>query len=451
MPFTFLSTGVAGTRAFPGSFWKRWTRKSPAPTVSIVMPSLDQGRYIEIAVISVLDQEVEGLELVVVDGGSTDNTLTRLADLAMRYPRACLRWVSAPDGGPAQAINRAVALSSAPIIGWLNSDDLYESGAIARALGHFARAPADVMVYGQAIHVDASGAGLGAYPTLGPEVGIAEFANGCFICQPSVFLRRSAWESAGGLDETLRAAFDFDLWMKLFKAYPGRIGLVAALQARSRLHEGGITLRLRERVALEGMTVLHRHLGEAPPEWLLTHFAELDAAHPFEPDLKNLVVERDRLISLAEPLLPAGAADALRAKAASDRRLLWSTPHLLVTVFPDGWAGPVLDVRLRQPAQPYGAIVLRCRHLHPARAVLRIRIVAPDGSTRLLRVWRGRPFEVRLELLDMRPGACSIHRIVSLDEFVPAEHEVGSTDTRRLAFLVEACELFPSALSTSLR
>jgi glycosyltransferase involved in cell wall biosynthesis len=126
------------------------------PRISIVMPSFNQAEFLTAAVLSVLESAADDVELVVADGASTDGTQALLADLALRFPGR-LRWQSAPDGGPAAAINDAVRRARAPLLGWLNSDDLYAPGAITRALAHFATHPDDVMAYGQATHVDIAG------------------------------------------------------------------------------------------------------------------------------------------------------------------------------------------------------------------------------------------------------------------------------------------------------
>jgi glycosyltransferase involved in cell wall biosynthesis len=415
-----------------------------APVLSVVMPSLNQRPFIGAAVRSVMTQDVGGLELVVQDGGSLDGSLTELAALSAEFAGR-LRWTSGPDAGPADAIHRAIVAARAPVIGWLNSDDLYTPGAARRALEHLAQHGDHVMVYGHGEHVDAQGALLERYPSLPPSTPLAAFADGNFICQPTVFFRRDAYLAAGGLDNLLRTAFDFDLWLRLFKAHPGGIGFIDTVQARSRLHAGSITLRMRERVAMEGLTVIRRHLGPAPGHWLLTHLEELCAQHPFHGQPKDLRIEFERLVQQALPLVGAATADALAARLQGDRRLQLARPHLYVATHPDGWAAPVLDVRLRQPAQPVRAIVLACEHASPAGKPLSITVVSPDGRVQALRVDGNGPFEFSIEVPDCRPQAQAVFRILSEGAFVPAQDEPGSADQRQLAFKVLGCRLLPEA------
>lgn len=243
------------------------------PLTSIVMPSFNQAEFIEASITSVLDQSYSRLELIVADGGSTDGTLEVLQRIQTRDSR--LRWVSEPDKGPANAINKALARTRGTLIGWLNSDDLYTPGAVARAVAALTGPEKPQLVYGHGMHIDGNGNELNRYPTLPPTTPYSRFANGCFICQPTLFFTRTAHHLLGPLDENIKTAFDFEYWLRAFKAFAGRIGFVDDVQACSRLHEDCITTNMRYWVALEGMQVLHRHMGTAPGHWLLTYFNEL--------------------------------------------------------------------------------------------------------------------------------------------------------------------------------
>jgi hypothetical protein len=411
------------------------------PHISVVMPSLNQGRFLEEAVRSVLEQSEPSLELVVADGGSSDGTLPLLARLAAAYPGR-LRWLSHPDGGPAQAIAGAIARARAPILGWLNSDDLYTPGAVARALAWFSQHSAGVMVYGHGEHTDEHGQVLQRYPTLEPTVALDAFREGCFICQPTVFFRRDAYQRIGGIDLQLRAAFDFDLWVRFFKAYPGRIGFIDAVQAQSRLHEGGITLSQRERVAREGMLVVARHLGEAPIAWALTWLDELCLQHPFHAHQLDL---RDRLQQLVrdsgDHFGPA-AREALLQRLATDARLSLSDSRLFVDVTPDGWAAPVMEVRVLQLPQPARRLSLSCRHASPVGGPLRLRCRLPEGEVIVFEQPDNGPFTIELDLGAFAEGSRVIFRFETLEGgFVPADCEPGSRDRRSLAFRVEAARL----------
>lgn len=408
--------------------------------LSVVMPSFNQAEFLEAAALSVLADTGEEVELVVADGASSDGTLTVLADLAMRFPGR-VRWQSAPDGGPAAAINAAVARARAPLLGWLNSDDLYAAGAIARAIAHFDARPDDVMVYGEADHVDVAGGFMERYPTRRPDTPVEAFREGCFICQPSVFVRRDAWLDTGGLDEGLKAAFDFDLWLRMFRRHPGCIGFIDAVQAHSRLHEGGITLRFRERVAREGIEVIARHLGSAPVNWLLTHLQELIDRHPFTDAAQTPAARIQALVQELAPRLDAGAVAEAASRMAQDWRVALAGRDWALSVWADGWAPPQLQVRVRQPvetgAPPMAALRLYGVHAHPAGGVVDVQVHGPDGPVAMRRLDVNGPFTIDLPITDRRPGARCLFLLRSEGGFVPQRVERGSNDARTLAFRVE--------------
>jgi organic radical activating enzyme len=290
-----------------------------SPLVSIVMPSLNQARFIDAAIESVLSQTWNNLELIVADGGSTDTSLDKLRDWQNRDRR--IRWTSEADNGPANAVNKALEQTQGTVIGWLNSDDVYAPGAVQRAAEAVAVHPHWVMVYGHGQHINERGEVSGDYPTLPPETPVERFADGCFICQPTVFFKRTLPLLLGKLDESLKTAFDFDCWLRAFLAFPERIGFIDAVQAYSRFHDGCITLRLRRAVALEGMQVLARHLGTAPSHWLLTYIEELLARSPADWGFNDLRAHVEAAIDQAVPWLAADELGKLRQAVRQDTRL----------------------------------------------------------------------------------------------------------------------------------
>ena len=413
------------------------------PSVSIVMPTLNQRPFIDVAVRSVFSQQGVG-ELIVADGGSSDGTLQSLESLAAAHPGQ-LHWISESDSGPAQAVNRAVARARGEVVGWLNSDDLLAPGSVQRSMAALSSLLGSVMVYGEGEHIDADGASLGRYPTLPPSTPIDAFAQGCFICQPTVFFRRDAFLAVGGLDEALRTAFDFDLWLRMFKAYPGRIAFVPQVQAQSRLHAGSITLRQREAVALEAMAVLRRHLGHAPPHWLLTHFEERCASHPFSGGGVDLYADLSRLAQAAEPCLSAEGSQALSQWLRSNAALRLSSPQVFAPVHADAWAPPTLDIRVRQPSPPYTVLRILGRHADPRGLPLRASAPLPDGRSIDLDVPTNGPFEWLVPIAHTKADANIVVRIQVEGGFVPMECEPGSTDGRCLAYLVDAVQLVGTA------
>lgn len=236
------------------------------------MPCLNPGRFLDEAIASCLEQQ-ELKQLIVADGGSDQKTQQRLEAWSNRDARVL--WWSKGDQGPADALNQALEQADAAFIGWLNADDRYEQGALARALDGFWQRPNLQMVYGHGQHIDADGRFVELYPSRAPEVGLQGFQDGCFICQPTVLLRRNFLDQIGGFDPRWRTCFDLDLWLRAFAAVPDAIGFVPALQASTRLHTGTITARQQVRVNLETAVLLHRSFLGVPDHWLATAAREL--------------------------------------------------------------------------------------------------------------------------------------------------------------------------------
>jgi hypothetical protein len=410
------------------------------PWVSVVMPSLNQAQFLETAVRSVLAQDYEQLDLVVADGMSTDGSQELLVRLQREFGSK-LRWVSQQDDGPAQAVNAALALAQGEIIGWLNSDDMYAQGAVTRATDQFASHPEQQLVYGLAQHMDAAGHSLGAYPTRPASAGLAGFAEGSFICQPTVFMRREALAQVGVLDESLKTAFDMELWLRFFKLFaPQQIGLVRHLQAFSRLHPACLTQRERRQVALEGMKVLARHLGTAPAHWFWTHVDELCASYPLGPDSSPLLKQLERFINEVKGYLEPQTLEALATQLRADARLSLAKPGLFATVQPDGWVSKRVDVKYHWQDQPASAVVMRCAPAWPVPCKLRLRVRLPGGQVQTLVIEGSDEFVLSFEVPPMGRSGCTVWTVETSQSFVPARHEAGSSDKRSLSFKVLTLE-----------
>jgi GT2 family glycosyltransferase len=182
----------------------------PAPTISIVTPSFEQGHFLERTLYSVVNQNYPTLEYVVQDGGSSDGSV----DVLRRYEKSLTYWVSEPDDGQGDAINRGFAHTSGEIMAYLNSDDLLLPGALAYIARYFATHPKVDVIYGHRMMIDEHDGHIGSL--ILPRHDDEELTLLDFVPQETLFWRRTAWERAGGqIDTSLRFAVDWDLLLRL--------------------------------------------------------------------------------------------------------------------------------------------------------------------------------------------------------------------------------------------
>ncbi len=181
--------------------------------VSVVTPSFNQGRTIAATIDSVLSQSHRDFEYVVVDGGSTDETL----DVLRRYEG--LRWVSEPDRGQTHAINKGLEMTSGEIVAYLNSDDVYRPGALEAAVEEFERNPSSVAAAGDCEILGEDGEVKGVFRArLSDPADLLRYwlwDRGVCLPQPAVFVRRSALDRIGRFDESFDMAMDLEMWQRL--------------------------------------------------------------------------------------------------------------------------------------------------------------------------------------------------------------------------------------------
>ena len=183
------------------------------PSIGIAMPSLNQARFIETSIRSVLSQNYSNLQFVIQDGGSVDETVS----VINRYARHFHGVASEPDDGQADAINRAFAHTDAEIMGWLNSDDLLMPGALTAVGAFFAKHPDIDVIYGSRLVIDESDLEVGRWVVPPNTHEFLDWAD--YIPQETLYWRRALWERVGGhLDTSLAFAMDWDLLLRFTDA-----------------------------------------------------------------------------------------------------------------------------------------------------------------------------------------------------------------------------------------
>ncbi|MCW5604557.1 MAG: glycosyltransferase [Burkholderiales bacterium] len=175
--------------------------------ISIVTCSFEQGRYLDAAIRSVLEQRYPALEYIVVDGGSGDDSV----QIIRHHGSALAYWISEPDRGQTDALIKGFARATGDICGWLCSDDMLLPGALHEVNGFFAAHPEVMAAYGDALWID----GEGRFLRPKKETPFSRFVflhDHNFVPQPSMFWRRRLYEAVGGLDPEFDLAMDADLW-----------------------------------------------------------------------------------------------------------------------------------------------------------------------------------------------------------------------------------------------
>jgi len=228
--------------------------------VTIITPSLNQAPFIERSIQSVLVQQWKPLEHIVFDGGSTDGTL----DILKKYG-AQLRWVSEPDKGQSDAVNKGIRTATGDVIGWLNSDDIYYPGAVKLAVEFLAAHPEVDAVYGMADYIAADDSIIDTYPT--EPWHFPRLKDVCFICQPALFLRRSVFERHGYLDTDLHYCMDYEYFLRLGRAGV-RFGYLETKLAGARMYVGNKTISGRIEACAEVIEMFRRNFGRVPDSWL---------------------------------------------------------------------------------------------------------------------------------------------------------------------------------------
>jgi len=194
---------------------------SPAglPRITVITPSYNQSRYIEQTIHSVLDQHYPDLEYIIMDGGSTDGTL----DILGKYEDRLL-WVSEADRGQSHAINKGLARASGDVIAFLNSDDVYEPGALLAVGQYFAAHPEAYWLTGCCRTINSIGIEIRKYSTLYkkcwllfPSYKVLLILN--YISQPATFWRRGVIEYVGFFDENMHYSMDYDYSLRVGKYY----------------------------------------------------------------------------------------------------------------------------------------------------------------------------------------------------------------------------------------
>ena len=205
------------------------------PKISIVTPSYNQGQFLEETILSVLNQGYEPLEYIIIDGGSTDNSV----DIIRRYEDRLTYWVSEKDRGQPHAINKGLAQATGDIFAYLNSDDLYLPGALAAVADRFSGNPGCEWLCGDTIFFNQNIASGEKVQTVVPRSAAQALSWAYKAPQPGMFWKRAL--VLGGFQEQWRYCFDHELYVRLLLS-GSRCEHLAATLAAYRLHPDSKTV-----------------------------------------------------------------------------------------------------------------------------------------------------------------------------------------------------------------
>jgi len=231
------------------------------PLVSVITPSYNQGRFIEENILSVKSQDYPNTEHIVIDGGSSDSTVEILRKYEGSYN---LHWISEPDEGHADAVNKGFAMVKGEIIGWLNSDDVYfDRGTIGAVVEAFQKHPEADIIYGDCAYIWEDGTILRVQCV--PDFRHGRLLRGCFLEQSAVFFRRHVVANHK-LDKRLKVVIDYEYWLRLGKRY--RFVHIPRILAADRNHRARISVAQADKLKTVGTQLRQKYLGGELSLWL---------------------------------------------------------------------------------------------------------------------------------------------------------------------------------------
>ena len=446
------------------------------PLISVVVPSLNQGRFLGETLQSLVGQEDANLEVIVQDGGSKDGSVAVAQDFARRFPHVVQVHVE-PDRGQAHALNLGFAKARGDILGYLNADDTLLPGCLRRVGREIDPARDRWIVFGRCVFV-------GEGPHLGvehPAEFVSRFEQLAIwkrgfnaLPQPSVFWHRRVWEACGPVDEREEHVLDYDLFCR----FSARYGFhrIDELWSTYRWHADSKSAQRTESEVLALCVAASRRHWPGPwhplrwrlalSRWQYDRQAHERARHHAR-RAERALAERRRLTALAEgcrtlALSPAMAWHRLLVPLLADRGVRW-TERLLFQRdvdyagvgeftgrYGDGWIGPLYEETISLPADAR-RLVLPVRHVpfpDGRHAQVETELFVEGRSCGRQLCTEARVYEHAADVRRYAGRTC--HVILRASPFfVPSDVEAGSTDTRKLCAKLEEIRVGTDAVAAS--
>ena len=230
------------------------------PLVSIITPSFNQGRFIEDTILSVKNQFYQDIEHIIMDGGSTDNTIESIKKYEGTYN---MQWISEPDEGQSDAINKGFKMAKGELIAWINSDDGYfDVSAISSVVRCFNKYKDADVIYGNVVRIDENNLILFIIKTTNFDYD--NLKKNCCIHQPASFFRRKIIDNFE-LNTSLDIALDYDFWLRISKKH--KFHHVNRIFAVDRIHKKRKIVARRDEMIKESVFV-SKEYGQYHHTWL---------------------------------------------------------------------------------------------------------------------------------------------------------------------------------------
>lgn len=223
------------------------------PLISIITPSYNQAPYIRQTIESVIRQDYDNIQYIIIDGGSTDGSV----DIIKEYTDFLDFWVSEPDKGQSDAINKGLSKAKGDLVTWINSDDLLLPGALSLVADAWSRSPETPIITSECLLISRDNEYIGCRVVPKQYRWFSERGL-VYICQPGTFWKRDIFQTDNVLDQRLHAAMDQDLWYRISLYFNGAIKLDHCLAA-FRFHEESKTSKLESLFSKETTLIMKRY------------------------------------------------------------------------------------------------------------------------------------------------------------------------------------------------
>ncbi len=388
------------------------------PLVTVVTPSYNQGRFIAATIESVLAQDYPNLEYLIIDGASTDDT----ADVVARYADR-LTFVSEPDRGQSEAINKGFRRARGRYVAWLNSDDVFLPGAISAAVAALDANRDAGAVYGEGYQIDEAGNVISRFEVT-QQFNLWRLLNvSDYILQQTVFFRRSIFDEIGWVDEALHYGMDWELLMRIGLRYP--VVYVPHYMGAIREYPAAKSFAGGAKRARELAGIMRSHTRKRFPPGMFVY------------GMPSCVAAVNRWIAriLRGPLAPLGAR-VQRRVAALGNRVVGEIVRGAQGWYSDGWASTRAEFTFRPSAGRYLVMDVT---LPPWAPIERQRVTLSTGG----RTFASESFargEFRIPILLPRATwdrAVTV-RVRAEHAFRPGKGPAGARDRRKLAYVLRS-------------